>query len=232
MVSAVLLVASTPGLSTAASADDNLHNKRNQVRGQISKAAGALSESSKALQTATGEVLTSRAALAAAQRDLVATQTQVAQATRTDALMRVRLQKAERDLVAARTAARTAKLAATQQRSAIGNLAASNYINGDPALIGLSVILRSQNPSQATVQLNTVSALMSRQTNLLTGLRAARRASINREVNVRAATEAVATQRRQAARLRPSHERSVGLLQRQSKQRFMTQSESLLSMGP
>jgi len=113
--------------------------------------------------------------------------------------MRLRLQQAEEDLVEARTAAQTAKLAATQQRSAIGDLAASNYVNGDPALIGLSVILRSQNPSQATIQLNTVSTLMSRQTTLLTGLRAARRTTISREADVRVATETVTAQRRQAA---------------------------------
>ena len=40
----------------------------------------------------------------------------------------------------------------------------SNYANGDPALMGLSVMLNSQNPDEVTSQMNTVDSLMSRQT--------------------------------------------------------------------
>ena len=199
ILAAGVLVASAPGLSTVASADDNLHKKRGQVETQITKARGELSESSKALETANRELLDSRAALVSAQQGLRAAQAQVDQASRADSVMRVRLQEAEDTLSAAQEAARAARLAASEQRTAIGNLAASNYANGDPALIGLSVVLRSQDPREATVQLNTVSTLMSRQTTLLSKLRAAREASVVQERNVRATTELVAVRRRQAA---------------------------------
>jgi len=194
-----MLVASAPGLSTVASADDKLHSRRNQVRSEIAKAQGALDESSEALQTARRELLDSRSALADAQDNLAVAQAQVGQASRTDALMRVRLQQAEQNLVVARQAAQIARQALIQQRSAIGDLAASSYANGDPALIGLSVLLRSQNAAEATIQLNTVSSLMSRETTLLEGLRSARQTAIREESNVRSATRTVALQRRQAA---------------------------------
>ena len=38
----------------------------------------------------------------------------------------------------------------TEQRIAIGRLAASNYANGDPPLMGLSVMLNSQDPAEVT----------------------------------------------------------------------------------
>lgn len=198
-LAAFALVASAPALATSASADDNLHHKRNQVKGQVAQAQGALSESSKALQTANQALRDSRAELFSAQRSLLKAQIEVEGALRNDSLMRVRLQQAEAKLVAARAAARAAKEAAIEQRVAIGNLAADNYANGDPALIGLSVVLRSQNPKEATVQLNTVSTLMGRQTTMLSKLNVARKASVLQERKVRTTTELVATQRERAA---------------------------------
>ena len=51
-----------------------------------------------------------------------------------------------------------------EQRAAIGRLAASNYANGDPALMGLAVMLNSQDPAEVTSQMNTVDSLMNKQT--------------------------------------------------------------------
>jgi murein DD-endopeptidase MepM/ murein hydrolase activator NlpD len=85
------------------------------------------------------------------------------------------------------------------QRAAIGRLAASNYANGDPALMGLSVMLTSQDPAEVTTQMNTVTALMSRQTTLLESLRKARAQMVVVEAQVEKARATVAVQRRAAA---------------------------------
>ena len=90
-----------------------------------------------------------------------------------------------------------------EQRAAIGRLAASNYANGDPALMGLSVMLNSQDPAEVTSQMNTVDSLMSRQTTLLDDLQARpRRRWCAEEAKVEKAKDAVAVQR-QAARAEP-----------------------------
>ena len=120
-------------------------------------------------------------------------------AARLDARMQARLQAAEHRLAVARVALDAARKRVTEQRIAIGRLAASNYANGDPALMGLSVMLNSQDPAEVTTQMNTVTALMSRQTTLLEELKIARAQMVAQEAAVEKARAAVAVQR-QAAR--------------------------------
>ncbi len=113
--------------------------------------------------------------------------------------MQARLQAAEHRLAAARVALDAARQRVADQRAAIGRLAASNYANGDPALMGLSVMLNSQDPAEVTTQMNTVTALMSRQTTLLDELRIARAQMVVEEAKVEKARAEVAVQRKAAA---------------------------------
>ncbi len=181
-----------------ASADD-LRDKQRKARGQVQNAQGDLHESSKALQAAARRLARARTALAASQRRLAVAQANLATAARLDAVMQARLQAAEHTLALARVALDAARVRVVSQRAEIGVLAASNYANGDPALMGLAVILNSQDPAEVTSQMNTVTSLMDKQTTMLAALKEARARMVLEEEKVEKAKVAVAVQR-QAAR--------------------------------
>jgi murein DD-endopeptidase MepM/ murein hydrolase activator NlpD len=189
------LLVGVSAVAPQAAADDKLRDRQRDVRSQVRGAQGDLEESSKALAGAARGLTKARAALAAAQRRLTVAQRDLDAAARVDALMQARLQAAEQRLARARTALDTARARVVSQRAAIGRLAASNYANGDPSLMGLSVMLTSQNPDEVTSQMNTVDSLMSRQTTLLGDLRQARARMVAEEARVEKAKTAVSAQR-------------------------------------
>ena len=98
----------------------------------------------------------------------------------------------------ARVALDAAKKRVRVQREAIGELAASNYANGDPKLMGLAVMLNSTDPAEVTSQMNTIDSLMNKQTELLKDLKEARAQMVAEEAKVEKAKEAVAVQRKEA----------------------------------
>lgn len=187
---------------------DDLHNRQKHVRGQMRNAQGDLHESSKALAAAAQRLDRARAALSAAQKRLTTAQNNVAAAARLDALMQTRLQEAEHRLAVARVALDAARKRVVEQRAAIGELAASNYANGDPALMGLAVMLNSTDPAEVTSQMNTVDSLMNKQTMLLESLTEARARMVEEEAKVEAAKASVAEQR-QAARANLVHKQGL-----------------------
>ena len=197
-VCVAILMGSATVLAPIAMADD-LRDKKNKVRGQIRGAQGELHESSRAAVAAGRRLERSRALLAGAQRRLGVAQANLTVAAQQDAAMQAKLVEAERQLAVAREELKKAKAAVVESRRRIGALAASNYANGDPALMGLVVILNSQNPAEATTSMNTVDSLMSRQTNELEELREAQAELVLKETKVELAKEDVAAQRKAAA---------------------------------
>lgn len=179
-------------------AADDLKDRERAVRGQVRGAEGELEDSSQALSAAAARLQGARTALSAAQQRLATAQADVARAVRNDTLMQQRLQVAEQQLAAARVALDAARRRVVEQRSEIGALAADNYVNGDPALMGLSAVLNSEDIAEVTSQLNTVDSLMTRQTTMLGDLKQARARMVTQEKEVEQATAAVAEQRRDA----------------------------------
>ncbi len=177
---------------------EDLRDRQHDVRDKVRNAQGDLNESSKELASAARQLGRTRAALATAQRKLGAAQEKVAEAVRLDNLMQARLQAAEHKLALARVALEAARKRVLVQRAAIGELAASNYANGDPKLMGLAVMLNSTDPAEVTSQMNTIDSLMSKQTTLLTDLKEARAQMVEEEAKVEKAKEAVAVQRQEA----------------------------------
>ena len=194
-----LALAAVTVATPLAVADDRLKKKQRQAHSQVRSAMGDLDESSKALVAAAKRLDSARSALTSAQRRLAVAQKAADAAARVDAQMQARLQAAEHQLAVAREALDTARQRVLDQRAAIGRLAASNYANGDPALMGLSVMLTSQDPAEVTTQMNTVTSLMSRQTTLLDSLRTARAQLAAQETKVEEMRAAVAVQRKAAA---------------------------------
>ncbi len=192
------LVLAAVGVAVPNASADDLREKQKQARGQVRHAQGDLHESSEALAAAAQVLTRARAALSAAQSRLATAQADVVAAVRLDTLMQQRLADAERRLALARVALDTARQKVVDQRAEIGLLAASNYANGDPALVGLAVMLNSQNPAEVTSQMNTVDTLMDKQTTLLAALKEARARMVAEEAKVEAAKAAVAVQREAA----------------------------------
>lgn len=196
--SAAIVLAGALTVVPHAAADD-LHGRQRHATHLVRSAQGELEDSSKALNAAGARLTRARAALSAAHKRLVAAQADAGAAARLDVLMQARLQTAEHSLTLASEALDVARERVLDQRSAIGELAASSYVHGDPALMGLAVMLDSQDPAEVTSQLNTVGSLMSKQTRLLVELRAARARMVTEEERVEKAAATVAAQRLAAA---------------------------------
>lgn len=193
-----LAVATGPAVAPLAHADE-LDDKKNQVEKGIKSAQGDLEDSSKELLAATRRLEAARAQLAGAERRLAATEGRLTAARVLDAQMQAKLVQAEQALAQAELELTQGIAAVTEQRADIGRLAAENYQYGDPKLMGLSVVLNSQNPEDLTTQMNTVDNLMSRETGMFDELKAAEALLKVQKDEVEKARAEVAQQRQVAA---------------------------------
>ena len=192
----------SPALTSAASVlptADRLRQRQRSTHARVRSARADVEESSKALAAAGRRLVAARAALAGAQKVLSRSQAAADTAARADAAAQAALVAAEKKLADARTALTKARAQVVAQRASIGRLAASNYANGDPALMGLSAVLTSQDPAEITNQLNTASTLMDRSTTELASLKKVRAAMVAQERTVEAAEREVAAERVVAA---------------------------------
>ena len=192
-----LAVASGPAVPLAHA--DNLHDKKKHVHQQVAAASNDYDDASAALVRATKKLQAAQTSLAAAERRLAVTQGQLTTARVLDAQMQAKLAQAEAELARAQQEVRDGKARVKEQRADIGRLAAADFQYGDPALMGLSVMLNSQNPEDLTTQMNTVDNLMSRESNALDQLKATQALLRVQEDKVARARVEVAQQRRLAA---------------------------------
>ncbi|KQT89290.1 hypothetical protein ASG49_16030 [Marmoricola sp. Leaf446] len=197
-LTAILALSSLAVTVPLASADD-LRDRERDARGSVRSAQDDLQESSDQLSAAARKLQAARERLGGAQRRLETAQSQLGEARRLDQEMQAQLEAAEIRLERAQAALEQARERVRRQRADIGRLAANMYVNGDPQLMGLAVVLNSQDPAEATSQLNTVDSLMSRQDNTLDVLREARAEMVAEEQKVEAARAVVAEQRAAAA---------------------------------
>lgn len=198
VLTAVLALSSLAVTVPLASADD-LSDRERDAKGSVRSAQDDLQESSQHLSAAARKLQAARQELGAAQQRLATAQSRLSEAQRLDREMQAQLEAAELRLEQAQAALEQARERVKAQRADIGRLAANMYVNGDPQLMGLAVVLNSQDPAEATSQLNTVDSLMSRQDNTLDVLREARAAMVAEEAEVAEARAVVARQRQAAA---------------------------------
>jgi murein DD-endopeptidase MepM/ murein hydrolase activator NlpD len=191
------VVASAPAVPIAHA--DNLHDKKKKVHQQVAAATNDYDDASAGLVRAIKTLDAARASLVAAEKRLADTQGQLTAAQVLDAQMQAKLAQAEADLAQARQQVRDGKARVTEQRADIGRLAAADFQYGDPALVGLSAILNSQDPEELTSQMNTVDNLMSRESNALDQLKATQALLRVQQAKVAKARVVVAEQRRLAA---------------------------------
>jgi murein DD-endopeptidase MepM/ murein hydrolase activator NlpD len=196
----VLLAGAVPPL---AHADDgkngDLQSRKQQVEKRISGANVDLDESSAQLRTATSALASAQTQLGSARSHLAETRGQLAAAQALDHEMaarldaaRARLRQASADLEAGR-----AKIAEEQDN--LGQIVVQNYQSGDPSLMGLSMVLTTQNPAELTGQLNSVQNVLDKESVVLDRLEATRALLSVQEQEVAAAKAQVARQRKAAA---------------------------------
>jgi murein DD-endopeptidase MepM/ murein hydrolase activator NlpD len=178
---------------------DNLHDKKKKVQASIKSVSNDFDDASTALVKATHRLDAARASLAVAQQQLAATQGELTAAQVLDAQMQAELAAAEAALAQAEQDVTNGEAAVKQQRADIGRLAAADFQYGDPSLMGLSVMLNSQDPEDLTTQMNTVDNLMSRESNMLDRLKATQALLVVQKEKVAKAKADVAEQRRLAA---------------------------------
>jgi murein DD-endopeptidase MepM/ murein hydrolase activator NlpD len=196
VVAASLLVGC--GLAPQVSADP-LKDRKHRVEHRIKGATDDLDASSSRLRHATSALRSARESLDAARAHLADTRGQLAAATVLDRQMQARLVAARVRLDQARAALAAGHRKIAVEQHVLGQIVVSTYQSGDPSLMGLSMVLTSQDPAELTDQLSSVQNVMDKQSVVLDRLEAAKALLTGQEQQVRAAQRQVARQRRAAA---------------------------------
>ncbi|HET7533381.1 MAG TPA: peptidoglycan DD-metalloendopeptidase family protein [Nocardioidaceae bacterium] len=197
-----VLAASSLLLSFAAlplaSADD-LRDRKDRVEGNISRTLKDLDQSSAELMAATRALEAAQAQLDAAQQHLAETRGELAVAVVLDRRMQKALDKAVSRLRDARRQLAQGRAEVAAQEDVLGQLAVQNYQQGDPSLVGLSMVLNSEDPTELSGQLNSVRNVLDKESVTLDRLDASRVLLEVKEDEVEQAKREVAKKRREAA---------------------------------
>jgi len=185
-------------LLQVASADE-LEERENEVRGEITQAERHLDQSSDRLVAATRALDAAQARLDSARRHLVRTRGELAAAEAFDQAMQVRLETAIVRLGVARADLANGREEVSTQEQVMRQIAVQNYQAGDPGLLGLSMVLTSQRPAELTSQLNSLRSVLDKAAVTLDRLDAARVLLTVQEHELEEAKGEVADQRKAAA---------------------------------
>lgn len=178
---------------------DDLDDQQSKAQQQVRGAQAALEESSAVVEKAARKLAAARTQLADARRTLAETRGQLAAAQVLDRQMQARLVQAEAALDTATNDLAQGRRNAANQRAELGRLAASSAEAGDPRLMGLSMVLRAQDPNDLATQLSAMDSLLDRGTVVFERMKAAQAALAAQKARVAAARETVAQQRQEAA---------------------------------
>jgi murein DD-endopeptidase MepM/ murein hydrolase activator NlpD len=182
-----------------ASADD-LEDRKQKVQGDISETLQDLDQTSAQLLAATQALEAAQVELDAAEDRLAKTRGELTAAEVLDRQMQAELDKAVERLRVARVELAQGLGDVVEQERTLGQIAVQNYQTGDPALLGLSMVLHSRDPAQLTGQLNSVRNVLDKESATLDRLEASRVMLTVKEEEVEAAKAEVAVQRRAAAK--------------------------------
>lgn len=203
LLAAALLCSGTPAAPVSADdpapGGDGLRGEKAKVDGRIKGVHDDLEESSAqvrraavALRSAQGRLSAARVQLADTRGQLAAAQAFDARMARRLAAARLRLQRARAELEAGRR-----KLAL--ERDDLSRIVVSNYQTGDPSLMGLSLVLTGQDPTELSGQLSSVQSVIDKEAVVLDRLEASRALLTVQEAEVDEARRQVAGQRAAAA---------------------------------
>jgi murein DD-endopeptidase MepM/ murein hydrolase activator NlpD len=178
---------------------DDLNDKKHKAHQGVKNAQADLEDSSRSLQVATARLQAVQAQLAGAQRQLAAAEGQLTAARVLDAQMQAKLVQAEQALTAAQAELTAGIARVKEQRADIGRLVAGNYQNGDPRLLRISMVLRSQDPQDLAAELGAVDSVLDKEAGEYDRLQVAEKLLRVQERKVASAKALVAEQRQAAA---------------------------------
>ena len=181
-----------------ASADD-LKDKKAKVERKMSGAHDDLEESSARLRAAASALAAAQGQLDRAQAHLSRTRGELAAAEALDRQMQAKLDAAIARLAKARQDLDTGRQQVADQEHELGRIVVANYQTGDPALMGLSMVLTTQNPEELTGQLNSVRNIIDKEAVTLSRLEASKVLLTVQEQEVEEAKAEVAEERKAAA---------------------------------
>jgi murein DD-endopeptidase MepM/ murein hydrolase activator NlpD len=179
---------------------DDLKDKKARVQRKLHGAHNDLEHSSAALRRATAALQTAQTQLNKAQGRLSHARGELAAAEALDRQMQAKLDAAIARLNRARAQLERGHGDVAEQERELGAMVAQNYQSGGPALMGLSVVLNSQDPGKLTGQLNSMQSVLDKEAAALARLEASKVLLTVKEQEVEEAKEEVAERRRAAAR--------------------------------
>ena len=180
-------------------AADDLKDKKHKVQRKISGAQDDLDESTARARKAAAALKSAQVQLDAAQAHLAQTRGQLAAAEVLDKQMQAKLDAAIARLAQAREDLAAGRVKIVDEQKQLGEIVVSNYQTGDPSLMGLSMVLTSQDPTQLTGQLNSVQNVIDKESVVLDRLEASRALLTVQEQEVEKAKVEVAKERKEAA---------------------------------
>ena len=196
----VVLGASLSLLAVPSAPASELDDRKRRVHREIDQAQKHLRHSSKALVRASRRVERTERRLDDAQQQLARRRVELSAAALVDARMQSALDAATARLRRAREALARGRRSHDAQEQVLRHIAAQTYQSGSPGLMGLNLVLTSDDPAELTTQLNVVRNVMDRESATLQRLEASR---ILLELQRRRVAESradVAARRKDAAR--------------------------------
>lgn len=184
-------------IAPLASAED-LKAKQHQVERKVNAVHDDLDESSASLRRAAAALSLAQTRLGAAQDHLAKTRGELAAAEVLDEQMQAKLAAAIERMKAARADLRAGRRKVAEQQDTLGQIVVQNYQTGDPSLMGLSMVLTSQDPTELTGQLNSVRNVIDKESVVLDRLEASRALLVVQQQEV-AIAKARVTEKRKAA---------------------------------
>ncbi len=178
---------------------EELVEKKQKIEKQINGVHDDLDESSAQVRAAAAALRSAQVQLAAAQAHLAKTRGELAAAEALDAQMQAELAAARAKLRKARRDLLTGRRKVAGQQGELGQIVVQNYQEGDPSLMGLSMVLTSQDPTDLTGQLNSVQNVIDKESVVLSRLEASRALLTVQEMQVEEAKAEVAEERKAAA---------------------------------
>lgn len=197
---AAVLSAGLPVAQAApAGSPEDLQEKKQQVEEKIDDAGREHRETSAALRSANDALARAQNELVEAREQLAYTRGELATAQALDALMQRRLDAAKRRLRRAEAALAEGEAQVASQQQDLRAMVVASYVQGDPSLMGLSMVFSDQDPAQIAGNMNASSSVANKQSAILDGLEATEVMLAVQRAEMAAAEDEVALRRREAA---------------------------------
>jgi murein DD-endopeptidase MepM/ murein hydrolase activator NlpD len=197
------LVLASVALTALPTSAGDLDDEKQDVEQRIDQAHEHLDHSSARLQAATDGLLRAQAKLDSARRHLVRTRGELAAAAALDREMQKRLAAAVARLRQARRELSAGRADVAAQQEHLRLMVVADYQQGDPALLGLSMVFTTQDPAELAGSLNASDDVLNLESTVLDQLEAAEvLLTVEEEENERARQQVAERRRAAAANLR------------------------------